>query len=463
MKRVILLLSVMVLAFSACITIDLSGAASKKLPSVAKFTVSPAAIKSGEAAIISWEVDNASSVSIDPGMSAVPSTGADKVAPAATTSYVLTATNKNGTSKSTVVLTVSGSTTAVTPTAASTGLPVIMSFSAAPSTVSAGGSSVLTWAVSNADGAKISGIGPVAASGNTTVYPASTTTYVIEASNGAGTSSASMMIVVSAPYTPPSTTLPAATSNLPSILSFTASPSTIISGSSTSLSWSVLNATGVTISGVGPVPTTGSLTVSPSATMTLTLTAQNTAGSNYATTTITVTSASSPPSTGSRPGIVAFSISPSSLSSGGSATVSWDIYNATSVYIDHGIGNVSASGSTTIYPTASATYTLTAQNAYGATSAARNVTVSPPVVAPTYSWPTITDFHCSNTTVVRGNQAKLYWTVSNADTVIIDNGIGSVGPSGATYIYPAATTTYTLQATSGANTVAQSVTVIVTP
>jgi hypothetical protein len=463
MKRVILLLLTMVLAFSACVTIDLSGAASKKLPSVAKFTVAPAAIKTGEAAIISWEVDNASSVSIDPGMPAVPSTGSDKVAPAATTSYVLTATNKNGTSKSTVVLTVSGSTTTVTPPAASTGLPVITSFSAAPSTVSAGGSSVLTWAVSNADSAKISGIGPVAASGSTTVYPASTTTYVIEASNGAGTASASTMIAVSATYAPPSITPPASAPNLPSILSFTASPSAISSGSSTSLSWSVLNATGVTISGVGPVPTTGSLTVSPSATMTLTLTAQNSAGSNYATTTITVTTAPTPPATGSRPGIYTFSISPSSISSGGSATVSWDIYNATSVYIDHGIGNVSSSGSTIIYPTASATYTLTAQNSYGTTTAARNIAVSAPVVTPAYSWPTISDFHCSNTTVVRGNQAKLYWTVSNADTIVIDNGIGSVGPTGATYIYPTVTTTYTLQATSGANTVAQSVTVVVTP
>ena len=313
MKRVILLLSVMVLAFSACITIDLSGAASKKLPSVAKFTVAPSTIKAGEAAIISWEVENASAVSIDPGMPAVPSTGADKVAPAATTSYVLTATNKSGTSKATVVLTVSGSATTVTPPAGSTGLPVITSFSAAPSSISAGASSVLTWAVSNADSAKISGFGSVATSGSTTVYPASTTTYVIEATNSAGTSSASTMIAVSAVYAPPATTPPASTPNLPSILSFTANPSTISSGSSTNLSWNVLNASGATISGVGPVPTSGSLTVSPSATMTLTLTAQNTAGSNYATTTITVTGASSPPSTGSRPGIYTFSVSPSSI------------------------------------------------------------------------------------------------------------------------------------------------------
>jgi hypothetical protein len=453
----------MVLMFSACVTIDLSGAASKKLPAVVTFTVAPSTIKAGDAAIISWEVENASSVSIDPGMPTVPSTGADKVAPVATTSYVLSATNKSGTSKATVVLTVSGSTTAPTPPAGSTGLPVITSFSATPSTVSTGGSSVLTWAVSNADSAKISGLGPVAVSGSTTVYPASTTTYVIEAANSAGTSSASTMIAVSAVYIPPATPPPSSTTGLPSILSFTASPSIISYGSTSNLSWSVLNATGATISGLGPVPTSGSLTVSPSATMTLTLTAQNGAGSNYATTTITVTSASSPPSSGSRPGIYSFNISPSSISSGGSATVSWDIYNATSVYIDHGIGNVSASGSTIIYPTASATYTLTAQNAYGTTTTARNITVSAPVVTPAYSWPTISDFHCSNTSVVRGNQAKLYWTVSNADTIVIDNGIGSVGPTGATYIYPTVTTTYTLQATNGGNTVAQSVTVIVTP
>jgi hypothetical protein len=82
---------------------------------------------------------------------------------------------------------------------------------------------------------------------------------------------------------------------------------------------------------------------------------------------------------------------------------------------------------------------------------------------PAYSWPTINDFHCSNTTVVLGNQAKLYWTVTNADTITIDNGIGSVGASGTVYIYPSATTTYTLMASKGGNAVAQSVTVNVVP
>jgi hypothetical protein len=82
---------------------------------------------------------------------------------------------------------------------------------------------------------------------------------------------------------------------------------------------------------------------------------------------------------------------------------------------------------------------------------------------PVYRWPTISDFHCSNTSVIAGNQAKLYWTVADADTITIDNGIGSVGASGTTYIYPTATTTYTLMASNGGNTVAQSVTVIVTP
>ncbi|MFQ5453576.1 MAG: cohesin domain-containing protein [Candidatus Zixiibacteriota bacterium] len=80
-----------------------------------------------------------------------------------------------------------------------------------------------------------------------------------------------------------------AAGDLPTIQSFAANPSTINPGSSTTLSWSVANATSLSINqGVGSVTpvTSGSVSVSPSTTITYTLTATNTAGSVQQSTTV---------------------------------------------------------------------------------------------------------------------------------------------------------------------------------
>jgi hypothetical protein len=76
----------------------------------------------------------------------------------------------------------------------------------------------------------------------------------------------------------------------PIINSFSASPSTITVGDSSTLSWGVTDATSVTIDhGVGSVAsTTGNTSVSPAATTVYTLTATNATGSVTATTTVTV-------------------------------------------------------------------------------------------------------------------------------------------------------------------------------
>jgi len=75
----------------------------------------------------------------------------------------------------------------------------------------------------------------------------------------------------------------------PIINSFSALPSTITEGDSSTLSWSVTDATTVVIDqSIGSVALISNTTVSPTTTATYTLTATNTAGSVTATTTITV-------------------------------------------------------------------------------------------------------------------------------------------------------------------------------
>ena len=76
----------------------------------------------------------------------------------------------------------------------------------------------------------------------------------------------------------------------PLINSFSASPLTINVGDSSVLSWSVTDATSVTIdNAIGSVAMTGATAVNPTTTTTYTLTAINTAGSVTATTTVAVT------------------------------------------------------------------------------------------------------------------------------------------------------------------------------
>ncbi len=75
----------------------------------------------------------------------------------------------------------------------------------------------------------------------------------------------------------------------PGILSFTANPSTINPGESSTLSWTTLDATAVNIdNGVGGQPASGSVTVKPTRTTTYTLTATGTGGTATATATVNV-------------------------------------------------------------------------------------------------------------------------------------------------------------------------------
>jgi hypothetical protein len=225
----------------------------------------------------------------------------------------------------------------------------------------------------------------------------------------------------------------------------------------------VSNATSVDLLEYGPVSSSGSMNIYPSGTGTITfhLSAQNAAGTSNASTTVTI-SGSSSPTPGSRPGIVAFSVTPSTIPSGSSATLSWDIYNATSVQIDNGIGVVGSSGSVIVSPAATTTYHLIAQNAYGTTYASCDLTVTPPAVPYTPpAWPIVNKFKASDSTVLAGSTVLLSWSVSDADSVYIDNGIGSVPAVGSANVVVWSTTVYTLVATNGANTVAQPVTVTV--
>jgi len=77
--------------------------------------------------------------------------------------------------------------------------PTVSSFAANPSSITEGDSSALSWAVTDADSVTINqGIGTVVLSGSTSVSPTSTTTYILTATNSAGSTTASVTITVGA-------------------------------------------------------------------------------------------------------------------------------------------------------------------------------------------------------------------------------------------------------------------------
>jgi hypothetical protein len=240
---------------------------------------------------------------------------------------------------------------------------VITSFGASPAAINPGGSSTLTWSVT---GATSIGIAPgtftsTTASGSTTVSPTASTTYTLTATNAAGSVTSTATVTVNAPP------------SKPTISSFIASPTTITSGSTSTLSWTTSGAISIAITPgtFTSAAANGSATDSPTATTTYTLTASNSAGSVTATATVTV---NTPPS---KPTISSFTASPTSITSGSSSTLSWATCGATSIAIAPGtFTSATAIGSTSVSPTATTTYTLTATNAAGSVTLTATVTVT---------------------------------------------------------------------------------------
>ncbi len=313
-----------------------------------------------------------------------------------------------------------------------TGSPTITSFSANPTSITPGGVATLTWSVSGATSVSIDqGIGNVAISGTRAVSPSANTVYTLTAGNGATSATATTSVFVTGSS---SGTAAPSGSGLPTINSFVTSPPIVSEGGSSTLSWNVSNATSITIGpGIGPVASSGSLPITPSTSMNYTLTAANAAGNATASTTVLVQMSSAVPP----PIVLSFAASPAGIVSGGSSTLTWNIYGATSVSIDPGIGNVGPSGSTTVHPGASTTYTLTATNSAGNVTATTDVNV---LMLP--QLPVIQYFTANPATIVKGSSSTLAWQTTGATQVLLNG--SAVSTSGAMVVSPSATQNYTL-------------------
>lgn len=117
----------------------------------------------------------------------------------------------------------------------------------------------------------------------------------------------------------------------------------------------------------------GSISVTPAATTTYTLTATGAGGTATATVTVAVNSAPAPTPAPT----IQFTVTPSTIASGGSAVLSWQTTNATSVSIQPAGGsNLPPSGTLTVKPTSTTTYKATATGDGGTASATVTITVN---------------------------------------------------------------------------------------
>jgi hypothetical protein len=152
--------------------------------------------------------------------------------------------------------------------------------------------------------------------------------------------------------------------------SISANPSSIILGSSTTLTWSTSgDITSVNISEIGNVSTSGSIAVSPSSSGSYILQAINPAYTTTDTVTITVLI----------PPIVTMSFDNDTIVLGENATLTWSVSgDANQMSIDNGIGVTTLNGYQIVTPTQSVVYTGTASGAGGTGSDTAVLTVLPP-------------------------------------------------------------------------------------
>ena len=222
-------------------------------PIIANFFASPASIALGDPSTLSWEVRNATDVTIS-GIGAVDPQGSRPVTPDQTTTYTITARNGVGEASANATVTVRQPP--------DPGPPLVINFFASPASIVLGSSSTLSWEVRNATDVTISGIGAVDPQGSRPVTPDQTTTYTITARNGVGEASSTATVTVRE--------LGAQVE----ILTFSAAPGQLAqAGDPTVLRWATRNATKVVITGVGEVALSGEVTVNPTVDTTYTLNA----------------------------------------------------------------------------------------------------------------------------------------------------------------------------------------------
>lgn len=156
------------------------------------------------------------------------------------------------------------------------------------------------------------------------------------------------------------------------------------------------------------------------------------------------------------PEIHSFIANPSTIQAGDASTLSWSCSDTTSVTISGVSGSFGASGSRSVSPTRTTSYTLTATGPGGTAQASLTVTVTDPPPQPI-----IHDFRANPTEIMEGESTTLIWSTSHADYVMISGFSSHFSPDGSRAVSPLESTRYTLTAFGQGGTASRSTDVTV--
>jgi len=418
-------------------------------PNVISFTAD-SCVASGGNSTLRWNVADSDFVTITgPGVNQTFSsspigTGSMTVTPTGDSTYTLTATR-------------TGSCTPASPAYPTTATvnvrisqpPSVNSFIASPSVIDAGQTARLSW---NESG-NLSTVRITSSGGDTNTYnvppgqrfldvrPSSTSTYTVTVtSNDCSAQTASQALTV------PVGACPAITSP------FSATPSNIIRGASSTLQWGISNAAQVLLDGT-PVSTTGSRVVSPNVTTTYRLSAVSGNGSCDVDQFITVNVAACP-----TPQIMSFTATPNAVLIGGNSMVrlAWSINDTSGTGVTITIPGAGTFTNPNTFvditqPQSTTIYTLSVTNGCGTSSSTQTQ-----VTANACPAPGITSFTATPSTVTIGGSqtVRLAWSVTDASGTGVSVTISGIGtwPTSTGFVdiaQPQETTTYTLTVNNG--------------
>jgi phospholipase C len=320
------------------------------------FSASAASITSGQSVTLTWTTTNATALTItatgsDGTVRNIPTAqlnGSNQDSPTVTTTYSATATGPGGDSKPQQVQV---AVTQPPPTA-----PTLV-FSASSNSITKGDSVTLNWQTTNATSVAITAVGadgvtrqiPTTAN-PATDQPTEDTTYTAIATGPGGS-------------TQPQSVAVAVTLGVPQINQLTANPTTVVAGSSTTLSWQTTNANSVTFTpalpqgdpqdgGTYPASEPAGIQIPVPTTVTYTMVATGSGGqSQPASVTINAVN-------------INLTATPANSTANQPVTLSWQVDPAvTTLSIDNG-GCAPCTplpkGSITVTPAATTTYTATA-------------------------------------------------------------------------------------------------------
>ncbi|HDO19203.1 MAG TPA: hypothetical protein ENG74_00580 [Thermoplasmatales archaeon] len=159
-----------------------------KLPKIERFVANPSSIIEGENSTLSWETKNADTVWLEE-FGNVGINGSVTVSPAQTKTYMLVATNKNGSMTANVTISV---------TPLQEVLPNILLFTASSTNVTYGDTVMISWSVINADNVTLNGI-EKPSSGSENFVMTKSSTFTLIATNQYGNVTRTINITVYSP------------------------------------------------------------------------------------------------------------------------------------------------------------------------------------------------------------------------------------------------------------------------